>query len=256
MANVLHLVIYNDNSQYRDMLDAQKSNVNREHGIDTFFVLATPGQETDVNVDRDFVFVNGEEHLMGITNKTLKAAYHLLSLRHYDFVLRTNISTIVNFKRFRQYVDGLPRENVYTGGVIHTLTNGLLPWAGSYDDSLYGVNYVEGTSIVFSRDVIWDMCKTPYTLRHDIIDDVSFGDWVRKYKPQCLEGIWRFRTNQARITEEWFPDDKRSAEIRAHTFVRNRVHEFQSRIPGSEDMNRSIDIVNMRRILETLREFN
>lgn len=98
-----------------------------------------------------------ETYLM--TNaKTVAGFRHLLRTYEFDYILRTNSSTYVNLKMLEDFVQGLPSEGYYGGTT----------WRA------HGVDYVTGTSILLSRDLVKHVAYDP-EWNFDVIDDLAVG---------------------------------------------------------------------------------
>ena len=127
--------------------------------IDAYFITHRPGIET-TRIERDTIFVPGEERLNTILHKTIESMRFCLERNPYDYVLRTNLSSIWLFQRLLTRLQPLPAKDVYAG---------VLGW---HDP----VPFVSGAGILMSRDVALCLCKEAdlaYTF--DYIDDVAIG---------------------------------------------------------------------------------
>lgn len=137
------------------------------------------------------IFVRGDECLIpGILNKTVEAISYFLgelriqrSLRpitlqnknttkliqnenttklipHYDFIWRTNLSSVLDFRGLHTYISGLQSSVGFYGGYIGK--------ASSYF-------FASGAGFLMSRDVASYLVTNKHLLRWDLIDDVAIG---------------------------------------------------------------------------------
>ncbi len=106
---VLCLVIASDNTpHYRGFLEQWRRYAHSTPEVDTFFLFARPDQEAQVEVEGDSVYIRCEETLENLKIKTQSAfAYFTQGGRGdhsaaYDFILRTNLSSLVLFPQLLQ----------------------------------------------------------------------------------------------------------------------------------------------------------
>ena len=159
----------------------------------------------------DTFYTKGVETRSGIIIKTRRALRHFSG---YDFIVRTNLSSIWNFKGLIAFLNTLPITNVYCGGIN---------W-------IDGMRYVSGSGIIMTPDVAKKVAETPrYT---NIIDDVDIGyimrglsihpipytridieneDWNGSLPPDVFHVRVRFAKNRyleipiaSRISSMWF----------------------------------------------------
>jgi hypothetical protein len=115
----------------------------------------------DYELKDDILHIKGKEtYIPGILDKTLKAFQYIDNNYNYDYLIRSNISTIVNFDLLTEYLHDRPIQ--YGGG----LSNGY---------------YASGTSIIFSKSVLKDVLQKREYMRTDFIDDVSIGLLIRDH---------------------------------------------------------------------------
>jgi len=188
---LLILVIYSDGENYREMLQIQRSYLHEFDNVKTYFTMFREDQSEPILIENDFVYVKGKETYLGITQKTIDSLEYLFQQTNFDYVIRTNISTILNVPLLYQYCLTLPTSNVYTSGAKMNL-QWLDPPAGIVDQTLWGTKYMSGTNIVMSSDVVKDMIAHKDKIRYDIVDDVTIGLYMTKYLPAvftplCLE---------------------------------------------------------------------
>jgi len=183
---LLILIIYSDEPEYQKMLQVQRSYLHNFPNVHSFFVAFRESQQESIVVDNDFIYVKGKEEFLRITHKTIEAMHLALELYpDVDFVIRSNISTVMNIPALLEYCASLPKDNVYTGGRMLNLL-WLDPKSGIHDKTLkelWNTRFVQGTSIILSNDVAKHMVKNKKNIRHDIVDDVSIGVYIKDYLP-------------------------------------------------------------------------
>jgi hypothetical protein len=112
-----------------------------------------------------------ETYVPGILEKTVKAMEYVEN-DEYDYLVRSNISTIVDFKLLDEELEKKPIE--YGGGLINNLQR-LDENAGIKDETHFGLNYVSGTAIIMSKSILKEMIKQKDKMDYKIVDDVSIG---------------------------------------------------------------------------------
>jgi hypothetical protein len=110
-------------------------------------------ENIEVDLGRQTIYVKQDECLIpGILAKTVKALEW--ASNHYDYVWRTNLSSVLDFDGLYQYC-----LNIY-GGYI-----------GNYGDG----KFASGAGFLMSRDVVEYLMENQSLLRWDLIDDVAIG---------------------------------------------------------------------------------
>ena len=120
---ILILYIYSDNPIYNKMLEIQREyiiNSNSNANFSCYFIQFRNEQINNVEIENDFIYVKGQEKLLNITEKTLKSLSFLLKDLGliFDFIIRTNISTVINFNKLLVFLQNLPKNNIYCTGKI------------------------------------------------------------------------------------------------------------------------------------------
>ncbi len=236
---ILILSIYSENPLYNQMLNLQRKYVHSNSSITTYFVQFRP-QSNQVEISGDFIYINGQENRMKITEKTLFALKYILNDldQHYDFILRTNISTLTNFSQLIHFLNSIPKTNIYcTGNLLN------LQWldhtSGINDKKLFGTLYAAGTSIILSSDVASNMVENLDKFRHDIVDDVSFGVYMQNYLPNVIDNLKKYQASYLIF------DKKTNIDIvKNYVFVRNRIN--------NDDNKRQDDLSNMLKTIKII----
>ncbi len=118
--------------------------------------LTTPKQLNEYVDHADF-FCKGNESVYDVTLKTMQAVHMVVEKKErYDFVIRSNLSTLFDLSSLFRWLGHLPKENVLAGPHV-----GL-----SYRSHLI----VSGTCMIFS----WDIFK--YL---DSIQEALLSSWER-----------------------------------------------------------------------------
>jgi hypothetical protein len=193
---ILILSIYNDTEIYKQMKEIQISYVNKNENIEYYFVESNENLSEDVILNDNVIYVKGFENYMNILEKTIIALDYLINNmnKQYDFIIRTNISTLFNYKLLIEYLNSIPKNNIYFGGVLFKLA-----WIdykygiSDFTKKLYSLNdmyYFQGTCIIMSNDVVNFILQNIIQLKFNIIDDVAIGLFIRDYLPNSYSCIY------------------------------------------------------------------
>ncbi len=159
MPKVLMLVIYSPSPLYDAQRDFWRRYMNSSPHIACYFI--TFSDVAEIRLDGDTLHLPGTESYEGITKKTLDALDYFLRRDSYDFIIRTNISSIWDYPKLLTYLQTLPTTNVYAG--LPGGTRGQMSW-------------VSGAGITLTPDVCKKLLDArEFALGFNIIDDVDFG---------------------------------------------------------------------------------
>lgn len=136
---VLMLVISSDTYPvYKHHRDVWRSYMKSHPDIDCVFLEYRPLVFLPT-LTSDTLTLRGIERYGTILGKTLEGLQYFLTRRLYDYVIRTNLSSVWDFKSLLAYLQTLPRERVYAG------QTGVNPETG--------LEFASGSGIVMSADV-------------------------------------------------------------------------------------------------------
>jgi len=150
---ILHLVLYSDtksNQCYDEMFEmTQKYYQKFSPNVRTIYYKYADIQE-EFKLVNNMLLIKGTETLIpGVLDKTIKAFEYIYNhniLQEYEAVVRSNISTIVNFELLIEKLKntGIP---YYAGAKIENLQ-----WTGGgiEDPSYFGTIFACGISIILS----------------------------------------------------------------------------------------------------------
>jgi len=186
------LIIYSSNTNYDKMLKVQQSYYKNFQAQITYYFIKFREQIDDIMINEEtkFIYIKGQEGIMNILKKTLIAMEYVTKTHEFDFLIRTNISTVVDIYNLGDFLNRIPKTKYYGGG--HILE---LKWGTNY--SLFGTVYAQGTGIILSRDIVEDMCQNQDKLEYNIIDDVSIGRYIKKYHNDIFEATNKYSNQVA-----------------------------------------------------------
>lgn len=255
---ILQLVLYSPSSHYEQMYELTSAYYKKFDDVLTFYYYYSEEIEKDFEVRGDMLLIKGKEcgevHwctvagtcpnplIPCVLQKTLKAFQwaqkHLKNTNQsVDYIVRSNISTIVNFGVLKRALSLRPLD--YGGGWI-------------FHDNGGRVDYVSGTSIIFSAYTFERLIEMIPRMNLELdIDDAFFGHFIMEQLPETLPIVEfssqfifvpNFKGNRAKLDK--FIDPER------YIFYRNRA--FAPKSEWSTKENRQTDIAQMRQILDRL----
>ena len=231
---VLLLLIHSSSPIYNEMFSIQQQYVNKFKEVDTFFIIMRETQENLVEQENDIIYVKGKEYVLNVLYKTITALEYLFQKNEYDFVIRSNISTIIHIPNLLQYLQMIPNNNIYTSSNFLNIK-----WidhnSGIHNTSLFGTIFASGISITLSKDTTQFLIKNKDKLRYDIVDDVSIGLFFKTYNPNVL------KKGQHYMSKELYTNKvTKNTNINDYIFIRNK------------SSNRMVDIQIMKLIVKKL----
>ena len=184
---ILHLVLYSDDPTSKHCYEEMRGLTRQfykiyENNVKTMYYKYDDNIDKDICIHDDMILVKGQESFTpGIINKTLAVFEYIVNigmLDEYDYVVRTNISMIVDFDELIKELEMNPIDFI-SGGETMTLNwNG----GGITDSTWYGTQFVQGSNIIFTPEAIRFFASNQHLVRRDIIDDVTIGIFIREHK--------------------------------------------------------------------------
>ncbi len=177
---LLNLILYNDETKYNIMRD-----ILRKYLITTniryYFYCYKKDIDSDFLIEGDMLYIRGSESFLpGILKKTLKAFEIVQQLEFdYDYILRSNASTIVNLDLLCDYLEKNSFD--YGGGNLFTL-DWLHPVSGVYDHRYRYTKFIEGTAIILSKKCTQLLIEKQHEIRFSVQDDLAMGLFFENQK--------------------------------------------------------------------------
>lgn len=223
MRKILHLVLYNPSPTYTTMYEITREwyATWAEKGIDTYYYYYSPDVNVPtVDVENMTLRLPGtESYYPGILMKTLDA-FEFFSREGYEFIVRSNISSPVNFKNL-QFV-----EQAMLYGGPHLINPYLVDTQKQNPLVLEigAMRFVHGTCIVFGPDTIRLLLANRHKLCQTVEDDLSFGLFFarRNIAPHQIGG-------QYALFSEWTNIDS-ATTFRNHNVGSDRSSDIRAMI--------------------------
>ena len=185
------LVLANDNAEYNEMQSLWRIYMNKHPNITSFFIKYKEDLIEDVMINEDVIFIKGKESVIpGCLDKTVRSIEYLLKNMEFDFILRTNMSSVFDFKK----VYGLLNEKLTYAGFI-----------GYYNKNQN--KYVSGAGILLNKQTCLYVTNNKQLLNYNIIDDVAIGELLTKKGSIIITPLTRceafnYKANLELITQD------------------------------------------------------
>ena len=177
----VNLVLYSDDREYNEMKEITQVFYDKFENVKTIYYNFDDKINEEYKMEGNVLKIKGKEsYVPGILDKTVKAMEYVVNYE-YDYLVRSNISTIVDFKLLDEELTKKPME--YGGGLINNLQN-LDENAGIKNQTYFGLKYVSGTSIIMSKKTLKTMIENKDKIDYKILDDVSIGLLMRFLKKE------------------------------------------------------------------------
>ena len=162
----------------------------------------------------DTLTLRGVERYGLILGKTLEALEYFLRRRVYDYVVRTNLSSVWDFKELLRYLATLPRERVYAGQIGINLETTL--------------EFASGAGIVMSADVAHTLLANKHiALTLPVFDDVAIAKALRAsgLRPSPLPRVDFFSLAQYDAHHDTIPPGSFHYRIKHADYLGGRMEE-------------------------------
>ncbi len=181
--NILHLVLFSNSSYYYSMYYAIRKYYKKFNNINTYFYTYTNDIDEDYIIIDDMLYIKGSETIIpGILDKTLKA-FEIFQKNNFDYVVRSNISSIIDLNLL---IKELTINPIHYGGANLLTLNLIEESNGIYDNTWLGTKFIQGTCIIFSKQMLNEILNRKYLIRRNIIDDIAFGILLREHFPKII----------------------------------------------------------------------
>jgi hypothetical protein len=228
---ILQLVLYNEQTPYEVKMKSITEKFYNQCGIDTYYYTYSELYDS-ITISGNICYIPGKEtYIPGILDKTIKVLeYFMASSTQYDYIIRSNVSTIINFKLLMPTI----HEYDYGGTMVNLLS--WFDYKGGIKDFTYFLTpYVFGTAIIMKDSLVRQIINHKHVIRYDVIDDVSIGYLIKHHLPNI-----KIRSY---LNDVWFSNSIFTGSLKpTFLFYRNK------------SPNRDDDVVNMEHIIQLISE--
>lgn len=232
---IINLVLFNHTDIYDKMYELTR-NFYKKQEIKTIY-YAFRQQEQEQELVDDILYINGIERIgPGTIDKTTKAIQFVKKNYNFDYIIRTNISTLVNFKILKNLLGSID----YGSGIVYKLM-WIDPPMGIIDTRYHGIDFASGTCIILSNKAVdlIDYSKINYT----VADDVSLGLFFKSVGIKPVQLL------------EYFYDPVDNPLIK---YDISKIAIYRNRCDRNENkhLDRNIDVENIKKIINDINDTN
>jgi hypothetical protein len=231
---ILNLVLYSDNDEiYVQMYQALSGYYKGFSDVSTYFYKYNENISGNIEITGDIINIKGREsYTPGILNKTIDAFMLFKNngeYEKYDYIIRSNISSIVNFRLLSEQLELNPVEYYGSTNIGNiTLDNTNIPFAS-------------GTNIIMSKKGYMTLVDNINLLNRAYIDDISIAVFFHKLNIKI--------TNVGKAGESGFVfvpminNNLEYEKLVSHNYLVYR---------NKSENNRQYDVINMKNIIKYL----
>ena len=198
--------------------------MNTDPDVDCYFLECDPKVNTPYICDNTF-YAPGDELHSSIFKKTIDSI-RFFDFSKYDYIIRTNLSSLYIFTELKQYLSTCNRNNLYAGVI------------GDHNS----IRFVSGSGMIMTPDVV-NILKNIKDTDIDIDgpDDVMIGYLLRKYgiypspAPRLeianRQELIEHKTNGTLFKSHLHYRLKSSSTIEDEMYVRNQIMKLKIHTP-------------------------
>lgn len=151
------LILANDTDMYLKMQEKWKYYMNKHSFIKSYFIKYKDDLQENIIQTEDTIYIKGTETLIpGCLDKTIKSIEYLLNKFDFDFIFRTNMSSVIDLNKLYNLID----NNIECGGIIGNCN---------------GQQFISGAGILMNKKICQLLINNKNYLNYNIIDDVAIG---------------------------------------------------------------------------------
>jgi len=155
---IIILIISSNNIQYyKSMRDIWRKYMNNHPNITSFFIENDTSINKEIIVDKknNTIFYKDEEsYIPGILNKTIKVIDYCIKNFDFDYIYRTNLSSVINFDKLYSYLQN----------------NNNIDYAG-HDYA----KFISGSGIILSKKTCQILIEDISLINNKEPDDLAIG---------------------------------------------------------------------------------
>jgi hypothetical protein len=182
---IVVLIIASDfEDYYIEMQNIWKKYMNTHTNIVSYFIKSDINIQDDVVIDGNTIYVKNEESLIpGIYYKTIEAIKYCLKNIDYDYIYRTNLSSLLDMDQMYSFIIN---NKIEYGGVIGCHNN---------------IAFASGSGFLISRDASIYLLENQPNIEKDLPDDVLIGYIItKKYNIEFINRNDITKENDNRLT--------------------------------------------------------
>jgi hypothetical protein len=176
MVKLIILILANDSETYLECQKLWKFYMNSHPNVKSYFIKYNPDLIEDIKLENDNLFIKGHESLIpGCLDKTIKSIEFCLKNLEFDFIFRTNMSSVVDLNKLTNLLENY---NNQISGVIGLHRN---------------IKFASGAGMLICKKFCNYLILNKQSLNYNIIDDLSIGIFCENHNVQICP-LTRFET--------------------------------------------------------------
>jgi len=238
---ILNLVIHNSKIEiYQQMYEVLSPFYKKISFVETFFIEYDETLDCEYQINGDMLKLKGSESMIpGLLHKTLESLLILREIgKRYTWIVRSNVSTVVNFIALSKFLNKNP-ESDYFSGLVNNL-QWVDTLSGTTDERYFGTIFGSGTMFGFSHKFTNQILKKRHKLNFNLVDDLSIGVFVKGNFPDVICQ----QINNALVNAS-------NGELTIET-IANYENQHNPVAWRNRQTDRNLDLINMQRIIEVL----
>lgn len=180
----MHLIVFviaSDNLEiYKEHEKCWRSYSKCHPDVTVYFIR----QREDISspyIDGDTIWSIGKEETNRVFEKTVTSL--MMIPMQYDYVIRTNLSSVWNFTKLIEFCNTLPKTNVFCG--------------------VLGNPGLSGAGMIFSPDVVTKLVKNSDKIERCMWDDIDFGKVANLCNIRSTRGYRHNIHSKEQADEAW-----------------------------------------------------
>lgn len=251
MIKILNLVLYSDDIDYNEMYKIlndfykhYEDYDNKHFFVKTYYYKFNNTIDNDIELIDNIINIKGDETFIpGILDKTLIAFKYIekeFNENNYDYLIRSNISSILDFNLFSET---LKQNPIHFGSTSIGFLNCIDKQSGIIDDKYFNLYFAGGTNIIMSKYAYKNLLNNINLFDKTIIDDVAISIVFNQLNIKCellIENKHIYMINELHNIDDLNNIDE--IIMKKYLVYRN----------NNKKKDRSIDIQGMKKITSKL----
>lgn len=213
---ILLLIISSQEEPYRSFEKLCRYYIFSHSNIDSYFIEFSSQINDNYQISNSKIIFKGQESVIPGCYEKTKLALKYLFNTNYDYVVRTNLSTLIDLNSLFAHLENSPREKYYAG------------FKASYKNR---IPFCSGALFILSKDIA-EFLNSHTIFKQNTPDDVYIGEIINN-----KFGDIRKHLNRQIITDSKTPLNKRVCQYRFKTSnrledINNYVNYLKQIYPG------------------------
>jgi hypothetical protein len=244
----VHLVVYSPGEFYTPMYHLTREYYRRFPTVKTLYYAFSDTMQSEIEERDDLLWIRGKERYdpwhptdtPGIFEKTMIALDWVRSRYPFAYVVRSNVSTLINFDLL------LPRLAQQTFSYGGAIAMSMPP---------HGV-FVRGICILLSKPLVDALLAHRHEMNPALADDIGLGELIHRCTPLAFPPSFTFPEHTSFVPDCGGDLERLRAHIRPQTDMcyRFKHMDTQGQFNLNEDARRIVDVQQLGQVVQILTE--